>query len=201
MATTLELIKKLSKKGAKPETLAEIAKWFDYYKAKFGVTTAKRQAAFLSQAAHETDGFRALTEYASGQAYEGRKDLGNIVNGDGVRYKGRGIFMVTGRNNYRNYSKAMFGDDRLVLNPTLLAVPQWAVLSAFHYWKDHNLNAKADAAENSVLLVTKAINGGTNGIEERQKFYAMAIGMVSNNPIVSILVAVLLISLLFTYSK
>jgi putative chitinase len=195
MATTLILIQKLSKPGAKIATLTEIAKWFDFYKYQFGVTSVLRQSAFLAQAAHETDGFRSLKEYDSGAKYEGRKDLGNTTKGDGVKYKGRGIFMTTGRLNYANYSKRIFGDTRLLSQPQVLEQPQYAVYSAFLYWNDRKLNQLAD--EGDTPAITRKINGGKNGLAEREHFYDMAMAFISGNPLTAVLVVVIGIGLLY----
>lgn len=119
---------------------------------------------FLAQAAEETDAFGTLEEYASGAAYEGRKDLGNTQPGDGIRFKGRGIFDLTGRANYTRMS-VVFGLD-LVGKPQLASDPIVALRVACEFWKEHNLNAAAD--EDNLLAVTRAINGGTNGLANRR---------------------------------
>ncbi len=137
------------------------------------IDTPLRQAMFLAQAAHETGGFRWLEEIASGQAYEGRADLGNTQPGDGVKFKGRGIFQTTGRHNYAKTSKALFGVEKTLLdNPDLLAEPRYAARSATWYWTWKKLNALADA--NDFDGVTRKINGGLNGIVERRALLARA---------------------------
>ena len=73
----------------------------------YGINTKLRISHFLAQIAHESAHFRTLEEYASGAAYEGRKDLGNVYKGDGRRYKGRGVIQLTGRANYRKYGKIL----------------------------------------------------------------------------------------------
>lgn len=164
--------------------LNEISDWINQYAEEFGITTPQRLAAFVAQACHESDGFQALKEYASGKAYEGRRDLGNRFPGDGVRFKGRGIFQITGRANYEKYSKRIFGDTRLIANPSILEQPQYAVLSAFHFWKDRNLNSLADNM--SFDAITKRVNGGQRGRVERQKYFRLALGMlgINQNPVV-----------------
>src|SRR5581483_8728455 len=99
---------------------------------EFGITTRKRAAAAVAQMAHECDGFRTLTEYASGAEYEGRRDLGNTHPGDGKRFKGRGLIMITGRANYAAAGKALGLD--LVRHPELLAHPHVAARASCWWW-------------------------------------------------------------------
>jgi len=91
------------------------------YKYMGDVNTPIRFAAFLANVLHESGCFRYVREIASGDAYEGRKDLGNVFKGDGRLFKGRGLIQLTGRSNYLEISKDWFGDDTLVRNPELLA--------------------------------------------------------------------------------
>lgn len=139
---------------------------------QFGIVTALQKAHFLAQVAHESDGFRTATEYASGRAYEGRADLGNVQPGDGVRFKGRGLIQLTGRENYATFSSAMGQGDLFLRNPDLVAQLPWAVSAAGWFWKRKGLNALADRDE--VVAVTKRINGGTNGLEDRKRRLAQA---------------------------
>jgi putative chitinase len=145
--------------------LSQVDFYLKKYAPQFGLTTPRRLAAFMAQAGHETDNFRTLREYASGAAYEGRRDLGNTQPGDGRRFRGRGIFQTTGRYNYTKKSRQMFGDLRLVNNPEILEQPEWAVLSALHFWRDKKLNELAD--RNAITQMTRVINGGTNGLQDR----------------------------------
>ncbi|MGI4819870.1 MAG: glycoside hydrolase family 19 protein [Janthinobacterium lividum] len=138
--------------------------------SRYHIDTALRIAHFLAQIGHESSGLDAVREYASGAAYEGRKDLGNIVAGDGVRYRGRGLIQITGRVNYYALSKA-FGVD-FVANPLLLESPRYAALSAGWYWASRNLNDLADG--NFFLTITKRINGGTNGLADREQRFLIA---------------------------
>lgn len=140
------------------------------YLPQYGIDTPLRVVHFLAQAAHESDGFRTLTEYASGKAYEGRKDLGNVVAGDGVRFKGRGIFQLTGRANYKAYGRKIGLD--LIKEPTLASNPEVSVRIACEYWKAKGLNAWAD--RDDVVEITRRINGGRNGLSQRRTYLAKA---------------------------
>ena len=128
-----------------------------------------RQATFLSQLAHESGRFYYVEEIASGKAYEGRKDLGNVKPGDGVRYKGRGLIQLTGRANYRQLSQELGVD--FENNPDLLKSPQYAVQSACWFWQSRNLNEFADVRD--IKTITKRINGGYNGLADREALYKL----------------------------
>lgn len=139
----------------------------------YQINTPARQAAFLAQVAHESGSLIYVREIASGAAYEGRKDLGNTQEGDGRRYKGRGLIQITGRANYGACSAALFGDENALLdNPELLELPANAAMSAAWFWSEHGLNERADRGE--FERITKVINGGTNGLTDRLAFYARA---------------------------
>ena len=175
--------------GQKTKLISILPEWINKICPEFEIDTPREYAHFLAQACHETDHFRTLEEYASGKAYEGRKDLGNVIIGDGVRFKGRGIFQTTGRANYKQLGVKKGNPDLFLKNPELLEQPEYAVWSACVFWKSRNL---IDASNNddSVLLSKKykgqiikvppveyisiTINGGRNGLEERKKFYERA---------------------------
>ena len=162
--------------GAKADIAAELglsaaalfprAGWLD---------TPLRFAHPLAQLAHESDGFRAMEEYASGKAYEGRADLGNTQPGDGVRYKGRGPIQVTGRANYRTFGRALGID--LERRPDLAAVPSIGLQVSAAYWGSRNLNALAD--RDDILSITRAINGGNNGLDGRRARLAAVKALLS----------------------
>jgi putative chitinase len=135
-----------------------------------GITTSKRQAAFLAQIAHESGELRYVRELASGDAYEGRLDLGNTQTGDGQRFKGRGLLQVTGRANYQSVGEALGLD--LIAYPGLLEMPANACRSAGLFWARHGLNELADA--DKFGAITKRINGGFNGIDERLRYWIVA---------------------------
>lgn len=136
------------------------------------ITTPARQAAFLAQLAHESGQLLYTRELASGQAYEGRRDLGNFERGDGPRFRGRGLIQITGRANYRACSIALYNDERLLANPELLETPEAAAQSAAWFWAANSLNDLAD--HGNFAAITRRINGGTNGAEERLAFYQVA---------------------------
>lgn len=140
--------------------------------AEYQINTPNRQAAFLAQIGHESGQLRYVRELASGEAYEGRKDLGNTEKGDGVRFKGRGLVQITGRSNYLTCSMALFGDDRLLHFPELLEDPRNACRSAAWFWHSRGLNELADAG--NFKRITKLINGGFNGMADRQALYDKA---------------------------
>jgi len=126
-----------------------------------------RQAHFLAQIAHESAELRYCEEIASGSAYEGRVDLGNTKPGDGVRFKGRGLIQLTGRANYTKYGTARHRDFTTGDNAKLIATdPALAVDVACWFWMEHGLNALAD--KDDVVKVTRVINGGLNGLTDRQ---------------------------------
>jgi putative chitinase len=162
---TKEMIKKIAP-NSKEEIIGPLVDYLNKYLPKYEVSTYLRVCHFLAQAAHEAASFRTLREYASGAAYEGRKDLGNVKPGDGVRYKGRGIFQLTGRANYRDIGNKIGMD--LENNPELAESPEVSVLTALEYWKSRNLNVLAD--RDDVEGITRKINGGLNGFEDRKKY-------------------------------
>lgn len=148
---------------AESSQLARLAPCLLQTMVEFEIDRPLRQAHFLAQVAHESDRFRTLEEYASGEDYEGRDDLGNIYGGDGVRYKGRGLIQITGRANYADCGHALGVD--LINNPKRLADPALACQSAGWFWDKHRLNLLAD--RDDAEAITRIINGGLNGYDER----------------------------------
>jgi putative chitinase len=160
---------------------------------KYDISTSKRQACFIGQAMHESGGFKHMVEnlnysaqglmrtwpsrfpdmdiaerYANNpekianKVYSGR--MGNTEDGDGFAYRGRGIFQLTGKENYKNCSDGIGVD--LIANPELLQEPKCASLSAGWYWNKRNLNQYADTMD--IETITKKINGGTIGLDDRK---------------------------------
>ena len=137
---------------------------------EFKINTPQRQAAFLAQIAHESGQLRYSEELASGEAYEGRKDLGNTLSGDGVRYKGRGLIQITGKENYARCGSALGVD--LLAEPERLKEPELAARSAGWFWFTHGCNELADADD--FQRITRRINGGLNGYDDRVAFWERA---------------------------
>ena len=169
MQITKEMLRKLSP-TAKEDIIAHLAEHLDDQLAKYNINTYLRICHFLAQTAHESAGFRTLEEFASGAAYEGRKDLGNVNPGDGKRYKGRGMIQLTGRANYRVFGQKI--GIPLEDKPELAMDPLVSIKTACEYWNSRNLSAYADLDD--VLTITKRINGGTNGLEDRKKYLSKA---------------------------
>ena len=147
------------------------------------VDSALRTAAFVAQLAHESGEFRYMEELwgptAAQRRYEPASDLatrlGNRDPGDGRRYKGRGPIQITGRYNYQKYG-ALLGVD-LVAGPELAATPAIAFATAGLFWISNGLNALADAQR--FETITRRINGGVNGLAERQRYYARALEVLA----------------------
>lgn len=139
---------------------------------EFGITTPLRIAHFLAQATAETGGFRYLKEIwgptAAQKGYEGRSDLGNTITGDGFRFRGRGIFQLTGRDNYERYAKRLSLD--IGCNPDLCCEPDTALHIACLYWADHKLNDYADA--DNILGTSNGINRGNPASIKEPNGYA-----------------------------
>lgn len=154
---------------------------------EFDITSKRRRCAFLAQLAHESVELRYMEEIASGQAYEGRSDLGNTHPGDGKRYKGRGPIQLTGRANYRRFGKIL--DLDLEAKPALAAVPEHGFRIAALFWKLGGLNEladqltmKGDAAERKTFTaITRRINGGTNGLTDRLNYFRVAKQVLHND--------------------
>lgn len=141
---------------------------------KYEINTPQRICMFLAQIGHESGQFRYVRELASGEAYEGREDLGNTLPGDGVRYKGRGLIQITGKRNYVLCGLAL--DLPLMETPELLEEPIHAVGSAGWFWYNENLNSLADLG--LFKEITKKINGGYNGLADREKLLQRALEVV-----------------------
>jgi len=152
--------------GAGPVRAAELAIAANVHFPAYGIMDSElRLSHFMAQLIHESGGFRYMEEIASGDAYEGRADLGNVALGDGRRFKGRGPIQLTGRANYRKFGRAIGID--LENHPEIAAVPSIGLHTALEYWKDRGLNAYAD--RDDLRGITKRINGGYNGLADRQK--------------------------------
>jgi putative chitinase len=153
--------------------IAKATQWVSHINhamEKFGIDTPMRHAHFLAQIGHESGRLRYVRELASGKAYEGRKDLGNTQPGDGVKYKGRGLIQITGRANYQSLSDSLGVD--FVKVPEFLEKPEHAAMSAAWFWHTRKLNDLAD--QDLLTRVTKKVNGGLNGLEDRRAILEIA---------------------------
>lgn len=166
---TPELLKKIMP-HATEENVQKFAQPLASAMQHYEINTPRQQAAFLAQLAHESGSLRYVEEIASGEAYEGRNDLGNTEPGDGVRFKGRGLIQITGRANYADLSKEL--DYDFIANPQALEKPGAASYSAAWFWWSRHLNRYADI--DAFQTITKRINGGLNGYEDRLKHWEIA---------------------------
>ena len=172
-----------------------------------GIDTPMRLAAFLAQCAHESNNFTVMQEnlYYSAKGlratwpsrfktdeaaeavakqpdkianivYSNRMGNGSPESGDGYRYRGRGIVQVTGKDNYRACSRAVYNDDWIVDNPDFLTTKEGAIISACWFWDTNKLNAYADTG--NIKEMTRKINGGYNGLADRQLKYTKALAIL-----------------------
>lgn len=157
-----EVLVKIAPNG-KPWILDGFADALPLLVTRFKIDTKTRQQHFIAQCAHESDHFQTTQEYASGAAYEGRRDLGNTQKGDGRRYKGRGLIQLTGRFNYQKATDAL--GEPYVTEPALVErFPAAATVSGW-FWERNGLNELAD--KDDVKVVTLRVNGGYNGLDSR----------------------------------
>ena len=170
----------------------------------YDITTPLRIAAFIAQCSHESGQFTVLEENLNyraetltrlwpnrfppdvaaryvamsnkqeaiaNRAYCNRMGNGDEASGDGYKYRGRGLIQLTGKDNYVSFS--LSEDNEALIKPELVSQPNLAVQSACWFWKNNNLNRFADVGD--IVGLTRAINGGYNGLEERKKYYENAL--------------------------
>ena len=138
---------------------------------RFEINTIPRVRHFLSQVAHESGGLRWIVELASGDAYEGRKDLGNTKPGDGRRFKGVDPLQMTGRSNYQAFANYI-GDQKVMEGWTYVSRNYLFLPSGF-WWHNNKMNALIDRGA-TVEQVTRRVNGGYNGLTDRRKYFEKA---------------------------
>ncbi len=160
--------------GARIDRATEWLPHIEAAMAEYSIDTPARKAAFLAQIGHESGGLHWVVELwgptEAQRRYEGRADLGNVQPGDGFKFRGRGLIQTTGRENYRKTGRILGID--LEAEPERLAEPENAARSAAIFWDGKDLNTLADAGE--FIKITRRINGGTNGLAERQALYNLA---------------------------
>ena len=173
----------------------------------YEIDTIPRVAAFLAQTAHESGNYKFLKEnlnyratslrkvfpkyfptdalankYAHNQAaianrvYGNRMGNGPEESGDGFRYCGRGLIQLTGKNNYVKFAESI--DTPVEEIPDYLSTFEGAIQSACWYWEENNLNRWADQGD--ILTLTRRINGGTIGLDDRKKHYSHALKVLGS---------------------
>ena len=189
----------LAELGIDPKWLQPLEDTF----AKYDISTPERQSAFIGQCAHESGNFKTLQEnlnysaeglmktwpsrfatmdiasqYArqpakiAGKVYNGR--LGNTSEEEAAKYLGRGLIQLTGRENYANCGSSIGAD--ILADPTLLLDPRYAALSAGWFWNKKGLNSLADSGD--IETMTKRINGGLIGLDDRKAKIAKALSVL-----------------------
>lgn len=160
--------------GARIDRATTFLPFIEAAMEEFDINTPQRQSAFLAQIGHESGGLHWMVELwgptVTQHHYEGRADLGNVEQGDGYKFRGRGLIQTTGRENYRAVGEALGVD--LLSEPERLGEPELAARSAAWFWREHGLNELADAGE--FQNITRRINGGLNGEAERMALYSVA---------------------------
>lgn len=167
--------------------LATYTPLLNKYMDQYEINSKARIAPFIANIVVESDRFNATKEYASGEQYEGRKDLGNEMPGDGNKFVGRGLIQITGHSMYLECSEQLFNDGRLINFPELLEHPDLATQSACWFWsKVKGLNVIADKPEDWTRLsknghtytkfqwIVRLINGGQNALAARELFLKRA---------------------------
>lgn len=173
----------------------------------YSINTSIRIAQFIAQTGHESAHYNTLKENLNYSAealrkvfkkyfpndefaqqyhrqpekianrvYSNRMGNGNEASGDGWLYRGRGVIQITGKNNYRMCSMYLFGDERLLQDPGMLQEPEYAIRSACWYWLANDINKVAE----DTRTVTRIINGGYHGINDREQLYATALKVLSS---------------------
>ncbi|MFS0561108.1 LysM peptidoglycan-binding domain-containing protein, partial [Terribacillus sp. 179-K 1B1 HS] len=142
---------------------------------RYNITTKSRLSHFISQCSHESGAGRWKTELADGTAYEGRTDLGNTQPGDGPKFKGAGYIQLTGRYNYTRFGNAI-GDPQVVAQGVNYVAANYPWTSAGFWWHSNNMNALCDTNP-SVEAVTRRVNGGYRGLEDRRMYYNRCINV------------------------
>ena len=153
---------------------------------RFQINTVNRIRHFISQCSHESGGGVYTREIASGEAYNGRSDLGNIYPGDGPKFKGGGYIQLTGRYNYQQFANYM-GDQQIVQQGVNYVASKYPWTSAGFWWHRNNMNALCDEGA-SVDRITLRVNGGYNGLADRKYWYNRCVQVITatsieaNNP-------------------
>jgi len=168
------------KTAKRQDNIESIIKGLDAYGAQVGLNTPARLAQYIAQIAHESGRFIYDREVwgptAAQKRYEGRADLGNTQPGDGEKFRGHGPIQITGRANtaaFRDWCKAQgLQPPDFEKTPELINTDPWEGLGPIWYWTTRNLNRYAD--DGNLEMITRRINGGTNGLTDRIELYVRA---------------------------
>ena len=142
---------------------------------RFDINTVQRVRHFLSQIAHESAGLRYMVEIHDGSNYEGRRDLGNTRPGDGRKFRGVDALQMTGRANYQAFANYI-GDQR-VMEGWRYVSEKYLFLPSGFWWENNKMNELCDRGA-TVEQVTRRVNGGTNGLAERKRYYERALRFI-----------------------
>ena len=142
---------------------------------KFQINTPSRICHFISQISHESGSGKWVKELASGDAYEGRIDLGNTIPGDGRKYKGAGYIQLTGRANYLEFFHVM--NDPKIMNGVDYVAGKYPATSAGFWWANNKMNELCDRNP-TVEQVTRRVNGGLNGLSDRKMYYQRCLSVI-----------------------
>lgn len=202
---TVEILQKLCPK-TKKEVLEKYVAPINTLAKKFGILDDKKRiAAFIAQCAHESGGFNITTENLNYNAkalqtifkkyfpteseallyerkpekiankvYASRMGNGDEKSGEGWKYRGRGLIQLTGKDNYSRFASAF--NKTLDEAVSYLETPEGSVASAVWFWDANKLNTYCDKGD--ILNLTKRINGGTIGLEERKHYYETALSIL-----------------------
>ncbi len=195
MTITTDILKAIAPGSKKTnyKHLAGLALWMNHWFPIFDIDQKGEYCHFLAQVAHESDSFNAMEEYASGTAYEGRKDLGNIYKGDGIKFKGHGPIQVTGRSNHSLMGIKAGAPLKFINDPKLLCTYEWGVWAACIFWTEKGLLDISNMPDTAripykikedgkyvqvnlepIVYITRRVNGAVNGLTERIAFYEKA---------------------------
>ncbi|MFJ5159460.1 glycoside hydrolase family 19 protein [Pantoea sp. NPDC088449] len=174
ITTALRQAHFLAQVGHESAGFTKVEEGLDYSENALLAMFGKRITAAQAKAYGRNAEHSANQKMIANIIYANRNGNGDVASGDGYRYRGRGIIQITGKANYAALSGQLSAD--VVANPDLLTENLQAAMSAAAWWKNHGLNELADLDD--VTRITKVINGGTNGLEDRKSRLLKAKGIL-----------------------